>query len=114
MSPYLTSGTDVWLNTPVVGFEACGTSGMKAMLNGSLPCSTRDGWVDEAELDQIGWLLDSSKVNDSLMVTLEKQIVPAYYGNGSWAERMTLARELAKSQFSATRMLREYVEMLYS
>ena len=42
----LISSCDVWLNTPIVGFEACGTSGMKAAMNGVLPFSTKDGWVD--------------------------------------------------------------------
>ena len=51
----LTNSVDVWLNNPLPPFEACGTSGMKAILNGVLQMSTLDGWVVEAQKDDIGW-----------------------------------------------------------
>ena len=115
----LTSGCDVWLNTPVVGFEACGTSGMKAALNGVLPCSTRDGWVDEAHLDDAGWTLNSDRVGQDLLDRLERDILPLYYSRNAdglpevWETYMLNAREMITHQFTATRMLREYLEMLY-
>lgn len=116
----LVSGCDVWLNTPVVGFEACGTSGMKAALNGVLPFTTRDGWADEVDLRGIGWFIDSARVSSDILDVLEMQIAPTYYNrNGSglpedWEKRMRNARRMTQDRFCATRMLREYVEMLYS
>lgn len=108
------SGCDVWLNTPIVGFEACGTSGMKAALNGTLPLTTRDGWVDEAELYKIGWLLDNDHLNTNLMDILEFDVVPMYYSNQTlWQTHMRNARDLIKNQFSTSRMLGEYKERFY-
>jgi len=119
LAKLLTAGCDIWLNTPVVGFEACGTSGMKASLNGVLPCSTKDGWIDEVELGGIGWLLDSDQVTQSLLDRLEKDILPLYYTRdkkgcpGAWEEQMRRSREMITGHFTATRMVREYVEVLY-
>ncbi len=116
----MTAGCDVWLNTPIVGFEASGTSGMKAALNGVLPCSTRDGWVADAELFGVGWLIDTNRVTEDLLDVLERDIIPLYYqrsANGvpdGWERHMRNARSMVKNQFSATRTLREYVELLYS
>lgn len=110
----MVSGTDVWLNTPVVGFEACGTSGMKAALNGSLPCTTSDGWVYEVNLDEIGWILESDYVSQSVFDKLEQKILPLYYGDKTaWALSMQKARDLVLREFSATTMLRKYIEGLY-
>ena len=53
---FLTNSVDVWLNNPLPPFEASGTSGMKAILNGVLQLSTLDGWVVEAANDDIGWI----------------------------------------------------------
>jgi glucan phosphorylase len=119
-SPLLIGGCDVWLNTPVVGFEACGTSGMKAALNGGLPCSTRDGWVAEVELYRVGWALQSERVGADLLDVIERDIAPMYYSREDdgvpalWEEHMRNARAMALNQFSATRMLRGYIETLYS
>jgi len=115
----LTSGCDIWMNTPVVGFEACGTSGMKAALNGVMTCSTKDGWVDEVDLDGRGWLVHSDRVTQDLLDRLEKDILPLYYDRdqkgfpGGWEEAMRRSREMILDRFTATRMVREYVEMLY-
>lgn len=115
----LVSGCDVWLNTPVVGFEACGTSGMKAALNGVLPFTTRDGWVDEIDLLGIGWPIDDARVSVDALDVLEKQVMPLYYDRNpsgipeAWETNMRNARKLIRDRFSATRMLRTYVETLY-
>lgn len=115
----LTSGCDVWLNTPVVGFEACGTSGMKAALNGVLPCTTRDGWVDEADFVGAGWMLGDERAGSAALEAIEKEIAPTYYRRDAqglpadWEKAMRGARRLIQERFSATRMLREYVETLY-
>jgi starch phosphorylase len=115
----MVAGSDIWLNTPTVGFEACGTSGMKAALNGALPASTLDGWVPEIDLFGIGWGLDSDKINDSILNTLENEIAPLYSkrnANGvpdEWVENIKRARKIIQDRFSTTRMLREYIEQLY-
>ena len=119
MAKLLVSGCDVWLNTPVVGFEACGTSGMKAALNGVLPATTRDGWIDEVELFGIGWILDSDTIHKNVLDILESQIVPMYYTKDEkgipqqWLLHMRNGRELIENQFSATKMLRNYIETMY-
>lgn len=115
----LTSACDVWINTPIVGFEACGTSGMKAALNGGLPLTTRDGWIAEIELLDIGWALDDGQVNKSFIDTLKNKIIPLYFERDetnaprTWLRNMKYARELIKNDFSATRMLKDYIEKLY-
>lgn len=110
----MVAGCDVWMNTPVVGFEACGTSGMKAALNGTIPVSTKDGWVEEAELFRVGWIVDNENINKSIFHLLESEILSMYYQQPSeWVEHMQNARVMALSQFSATRMLREYIEKMY-
>lgn len=115
LAKLLVAGCDVWLNTPIVGFEACGTSGMKAALNGVLPLSTKDGWVDEIDLKDIGWVLDTDHLSDNLLDILEQQIVPLYYQQfEDWRSHMKRARELILKDFSTTRMLREYRQKLYS
>ncbi|HVZ66967.1 MAG TPA: alpha-glucan family phosphorylase [Patescibacteria group bacterium] len=120
LSRLMASSCDVWLNTPIVGFEACGTSGMKAALNGDLPLSTKDGWMDEVDFYGIGWPLDTDKVNESILGTLEAEIIPLYFNRDSnnvptlWIENMKRARNLILSEFSTTRMLKEYIELLYT
>jgi len=111
----LVSGCDVWLNTPVVGFEACGTSGMKAALNGVLPASTKDGWIDEVDLSGLGWLLDNDHLSENILEVLEKEIVPMYYQRPEeWQVHMHHARELIFKEYSTARMLSEYRQKLYS
>lgn len=110
----MVSGSDVWLNTPFVGFEACGTSGMKAALNGSLLLSTDDGWMAEVDFGHIGWSIESSRVNSSLISTLTTQVVPEYYDQKEvWQKKMTEARNFIKTEFSASRMLKDYIEKHY-
>ncbi len=111
----LTSGCDIWLNTPVVGSEACGTSGMKACLNGVLPCTTKDGWMAEVDVTRIGWTVASDNIQESLLQTISEQIVPLYYSEDKtrWEKSMKNGRELILHQYSATRMLKEYFEKLY-
>lgn len=118
LAKQMVAGCDVWFNTPVVGFEACGTSGMKAALNGALPATTKDGWVDEVELFGIGWILDTDKIGQSLLDTLEHEIIPMYYekqkdGFSTWQQHVKNARDLVKNEFSATKMLRNYIEKMY-
>lgn len=116
----LVSGCDIWLNTPVVGFEASGTSGMKAALNGVLPFSTKDGWVAEVDLYGIGWPVDSDRVGPDLVDVLGRDIKPLYENRNAagvpelWERNMRNSRDMVRDRFSATRMLREYAELLYA
>ena len=86
----LLQGADVWLNNPRRPQEACGTSGMKAALNGGLNCSILDGWWDECFDGENGWAISSAEhVEDlerrdeveagSLFELLERQVVPLFY-----------------------------------
>lgn len=115
----LVAGCDIWLNTPVVGTEACGTSGMKAALNCVLPVSTPDGWVAEAELFKVGWIIEDYLPTTKLLQTLENEILPMYYihlqnpTNSDWLEHMKNARQMVLNQFSMERVLQEYIQTLY-
>ncbi len=111
----LTSGCDIWLNTPVVGSEACGTSGMKASLNGTLTMSTKDGWIYEVNTEDIGFDLDSGSIEKSILDVLEYDVLPMYYGTDKtkWETLMKNGRNLVLEKFSSTRMLKDYIEKLY-
>jgi starch phosphorylase len=115
LSRILTSGCDIWLNTPVIGSEACGTSGMKASLNGTLTMSTKDGWVYEVNTSEIGWDIDSGSIEKSILDVFQHDILPMYYtqDKSRWETLMKNSRDLILNKFSTTRMLREYFEKLY-
>ncbi len=114
----LTSGSDIWLNTPQGNLEACGTSGMKAISNGVLNCTVLDGWTYEVDWEGIGFVLDPKNAANSLYDTLENKISPLFYERNSegipveWVQRMKRSIELSK-KFSAERMFKEYKEFLY-
>ncbi|MEO6509086.1 MAG: alpha-glucan family phosphorylase [Patescibacteria group bacterium] len=115
LAKLMTTGCDIWLNTPIVGYEACGTSGMKAALNGVLPLATRDGWGSEVNMFGIGWDLASNNVGTSILDELEYNVLPMYYSQDKteWISHMKNARELIQTQFSSTKMLRKYIEKMY-
>ncbi len=116
----LVRGADVWLNTPIQGYEACGTSGMKASLNGAVQLSTSDGWIDEVDTESIGWILPNENSADSLYSTLGETIAPLFYTRNSdglpmeWIVKMRNNMELIRKDFSAKRMLDDYYTKLYS
>ena len=115
----MVSGCDLWLNTPAVGFEASGTSTMKAMLNGTLLASTRDGWLDEIEINSVGWELGDANPGADFMNLLDKEIKLQYYSDKKsdpeekWLKKMLQAREIIVNKYCASRMLKEYIEKLY-
>ncbi len=118
LSGLMVAGCDVWINTPVVGFEACGTSGMKAALNGVLPLSTRDGWVDEIELLGVGWGLNDSDLTEHILETLKSQVLPLYYARNDlgipadWVTMMQNARQLIQREYGMGRAMRQYLDLI--
>ncbi len=116
---HLVKGVDVWLNTPIYGEEASGTSGMKAIANGVLQLTVEDGWAAEVEWHDMGWSLDSNHLAPTLYLRLEKDIVPLYYDRDQnnvpqgWLARMKKTLELSK-RFTTQRMLDEYIRLLYA
>ena len=119
----LTSGVDLWLNTPHRPFEASGTSGMKAAMNGVPSLSILDGWWTEGCIEGVtGWAIGSDELPDddhgdeiaSLYDQLEHAIVPMYYGSQrKYFELMRSVIALNASFFNTQRMVRQYVEDAY-
>ncbi len=124
----LVQGVDLWLNNPRRGEEACGTSGMKAAMNGVLNFSVLDGWFDEAVDISGGWAIggresfteDQTEIHaTAIYSTLENEIVPLYYHAaeqdipGEWVKRMKTCIANITPQFSCGRMLGEYMGELY-
>jgi glucan phosphorylase len=114
----LTRGSDVWVNTPVKGMEASGTSGMKAAANGVLQLTVEDGWTCEVDWHGIGWTLDPDRVAETLYFRLTEDVIPEYYKRNEagisvgWLERMKRTINMSNG-FSAARMLKEYRMKVY-
>ena len=129
LAQYLVHGVDVWLNNPLPPLEACGTSGMKASLNGVPHLSIPDGWWIEGYNGKNGWSFGSDEVGDTkdrdasdaaaLYSILENEIIPLYYAVGDdgipegWVRVMKEAMKRTGPQFSTRRMLKEYLENFY-
>lgn len=131
----LYQGADIWLNTPRRPQEACGTSGMKAALNGTLNCSILDGWWDELFDGENGWAITSAEDHtdlaerdkleaDSLFDLLEHQIVPLFHQRRvgpdghqgvprGWIRRIKANLVSLGPAVVASRMVRDYVTELY-
>jgi starch phosphorylase len=115
---HMVKGCDIWLNTPDYGKEACGTSGMKAIANGVLNFTIQDGWVGEADWDNMGWVIDHHSPSQDLYSKLESEIVNLYYDRDDqgipvkWVQMMRNSIETSK-QFSAERMFDQYLNLLY-
>ncbi len=109
----------VWLNTPERGKEACGTSGMKAGLNGALQLSVSDGWIDEVDWKDKGWILPPENTAEALYDILEKEIIPEFYSRDEkgipqvWIRKMRATLDIVESRFSSERMMRDYLKKLY-
>ena len=127
---YLVSGVDIWLNTPLRPFEACGTSGMKAACNGVLNFSVLDGWWDEAYDLKNGWAIGNREVyadkdyqdeveSKAIYSILEKDIIPLFYERGSdglpreWIRMMKHSLVTIASRYNTNRMVKEYFNKFY-
>ncbi len=116
----ITSGVDIWLNTPLRPNEASGTSGMKASLNGVPNLSVMDGWWNEAcEHGVNGWAIGNPDVPDDeadanhLYELLENDVIPLFYNHSSqWTTLMKSAIKTSV-RFTAQRMIRDYREKYY-
>ena len=123
-------GSDVWLNNPRRPLEACGTSGMKAALNGCINCSILDGWWDECYDGENGWAINSAdddpdlarrdqREATSLFGLLEREIVPLFYDRGpegvpvGWVDKMKYNWSSLGHFVTAARMVRDYTTKLY-
>ncbi|MEV8596879.1 glycosyltransferase family 1 protein [Streptomyces sp. NPDC052012] len=132
MAQKLYPGCDIWLNNPLRPLEACGTSGMKAALNGCLNLSVLDGWWDEWFQPDFGWAIPTADgagtdpdrrdaiESAALYDLLEQRITPRFYERGDsglpdrWIEMVRRTLSLLGPKVLAGRMVREYVERLYA
>lgn len=129
LSRRLTAGIDVWLNTPRRPWEACGTSGMKVLVNGGINLSELDGWWAEAYSPETGWALGDGREHpegrwdmveaDQLYHLLETEVVPQFYQRDelgaptAWIQRVRRSMSELTPRFSCNRMLRDYLERGY-
>lgn len=129
LARHLVAGCDLWLNLPRAPLEASGTSGMKAALNGGVNLSVLDGWWAEAFDGTNGWGIDSDMSKDpaeqdridaeALYRLLESEVVPLFHDRDeagvprAWLARVKASMRTAGAEFSATRMMRDYVSTAY-
>lgn len=130
LAEQLVQGVDLWINTPRRPWEACGTSGMKVLVNGGLNLSELDGWWAEAYRPDVGWALGDGQEHgddpsldareaEQLYHLLEEEVVPCFYDRNAdgipeaWVARMRASMAELTPHFSSNRMVREYVERLY-
>ena len=126
----LIAGVDVWLNTPRRPWEACGTSGMKVLINGGINLSVLDGWWAEAYAPEVGWALGDGQLHgddpgqdaveaNALYDLLEREVIPDFYTrdkNGiptAWVNRMRESMARLTPRFSTNRSVLEYTEQYY-
>ena len=130
LTEHLVQGVDVWLNTPRRPWEACGTSGMKVLVNGGINVSELDGWWAEAYEPDLGWAtgdglehgtdptLDAAEAQ-MLYDTLEHNVIPEFYARNdqgipsAWVARMRESMARLTPRFSSNRSVREYTERHY-
>ena len=130
ISENLVQGVDVWINTPRRPWEACGTSGMKVLVNGGINLSELDGWWAEAYTPEVGWALGDGREHgddpaidaieaEQLYNILEQQVIPEFYYRNEkgipirWISRMRESMSQLTPRFSADRTVREYTEQHY-
>ena len=130
LTEHLVQGVDVWLNTPRRPWEACGTSGMKVLVNGGLNLSELDGWWAEAYTPEVGWALGDGQEHDddpawdaieaeALYDLLEHEVIPEFYTRDeqgiptAWVARMRESMARLTPRFSTNRAVCEYTEQHY-
>ncbi len=130
LTEHLVQGVDVWLNTPRRPWEACGTSGMKVLVNGGINLSELDGWWAEAYTPEVGWALGDGQEHgddpawdaaeaEALYDLLEREVVPEFYTRDdqgiprAWVARMRESMSRLTPRFSSNRAVREYTEQYY-
>jgi starch phosphorylase len=126
----LVQGVDVWINTPRRPWEACGTSGMKVLVNGGINLSELDGWWAEAYVPELGWALGDGQEHgndpawdaaeaETLYERLEREVIPEFYNRNekgiptTWVARMRESMARLTPRFSANRAVCEYTEEHY-
>lgn len=126
----LVQGVDVWINTPQRPWEACGTSGMKVLVNGGINLSELDGWWAEAYSPDVGWALGDGQEHgddpawnaveaNALYDLLEQKVIPEFYTRDDsgiplvWVERMRASMAQLTPRFSANRTVQDYTEQHY-
>ena len=130
MAKHLVQGVDVWINTPLRPWEACGTSGMKVLVNGGLNLSELDGWWAEAYLPDAGWALGDGEEHgdergwtdaeaDALYERLEREVIPEFYTRNAaglpvaWVARIRESMAKLTPRFSSGRTVGDYTENHY-
>ena len=130
MAQELVQGADLWINTPRRPWEACGTSGMKVLVNGGLNFSELDGWWAEAYSPQVGWAIgdgqdhgDDPSVDaaeaEAMYTLLEQEVIPEFYDRPSnglpakWLGRMRESMAQLTPEFSASRAIQDYTDDHY-
>jgi starch phosphorylase len=130
LTQHLVEGVDVWINTPRRPWEACGTSGMKVLVNGGVNLSELDGWWAEAYAPEVGWALGDGKEHgddpawdaaeaEELYNLLEHEVIPEFYARDTsgipvaWLKRMRESMARLTPEFSAGRAVGQYTEQHY-
>jgi starch phosphorylase len=126
----LVHGVDVWINTPRRPWEACGTSGMKVLVNGGINLSQLDGWWAEAYQPGVGWAIGDAQTHGdeglwddrdaaALFEVLEHEVVPQFYTRDAsgvptaWIARMRESMVTLTPQFSSSRAVHDYTQRYY-
>ena len=130
LAQHMVHGIDLWINTPRRPWEACGTSGMKVLVNGGLNLSELDGWWAEAYSPEVGWAIGDGNEHgddsswdraeaDEVYSALETEVIPEFYERNEkgyplkWLGRVRESMSQLTSEYSATRAIREYTENHY-
>jgi starch phosphorylase len=131
LARHLLQGADVWLNTPRRPYEACGTSGIKAAMNGVLNVSILDGWWCEGYSEERGWRIGNGEEyqdhryqdaveSQALYNVLENEVIPCFYDRKDgnlpvcWVKKMKNSMKMAMESFCSLRMVSDYEKRYYN